>query len=121
MQKVDSAPGDALIEIFTHLEILTKSYLTIWDTILPFRRRPCVLAATRNVARTTLRNLFCAGPASSKDTRSRVEAAVFKRIAAKTSAWSELGVRNKWFGYSRAKGLISVDKKEVYFIFLNKL
>jgi hypothetical protein len=110
MQKVDSVVGDALIELFTHLDIVVKSHLTFWDSVLPFRRRTDLVLATRSLARSILLNTFCVGPSSQSETRDSVDAAITARMLVKERTWKDYCMRDGIYGYKLHD---SIDKKLV--------
>lgn len=115
MERVNSVAGDVLIEIMTHLKLLTESYVSVWDKICPFRRRPYVCEATNFLADHVLLDLFCSGPASSGSSREKVGIEVKARMEVKTNAWKFLCARDNWYGFSRKPNeqKISLNKKEV--------
>eukprot|EP01111_Echinosteliopsis_oligospora_P012405 TRINITY_DN4237_c0_g1_i1.p1 TRINITY_DN4237_c0_g1~~TRINITY_DN4237_c0_g1_i1.p1 ORF type:complete len:1340 (+),score=389.41 TRINITY_DN4237_c0_g1_i1:487-4020(+) len=122
-KRIESVAADVLIELMTHVEILTKAYVTLLDKILPHRRRNDVSKATKKTCRQILYDIICPAELSSSSStvpnKKEIRQQIKKFQVEKKKAWVEYAATNSVCGYTIEKKKTKKDKKEILEAYYN--
>eukprot|EP01111_Echinosteliopsis_oligospora_P016008 TRINITY_DN6517_c0_g1_i1.p1 TRINITY_DN6517_c0_g1~~TRINITY_DN6517_c0_g1_i1.p1 ORF type:complete len:195 (-),score=43.18 TRINITY_DN6517_c0_g1_i1:40-624(-) len=97
------------IELVMHVGVMTKTFVSFMDKLLPRRRRFDVSQATRKVCRHILCSMFSLDDISRVD-KKKIKKAYHDRRTEKKKAWVQFAAINKVCGYSITKKGKSVSK-----------